>query len=265
MNTNRGFTIIELMVAMGVFFIAVTSIYQTYHYQQRAYIKQEQVVNMQQETRASQFFIGRDIRMAGFDPTGTAELTLPLGTEKISIATVGELEFYIDDNADGDYCSSGGTDPTSCTLDARERVRFALTNDADKNGIADGFPCRLGREYNNGGLQPVAENVQALEFCYVLNDGTETVAPTADELPLIQSVFVSLLLRSSQRIHNYQNTDSYFQAGASTNLTPSFRGSRPSEWGPFLDGNGNPDAYKRRLSVSKFRCRNMGLDPFGDI
>ena len=244
MNDLRGFTLVEVMVAMAIFGIVMTGIYQTYLYQQKSYIKQEQVVDMQQSLRAGLFFLKRDIRMAGYDPTGDA-------TSTITIADVGELEFEVDENGSGTIGDG-----------SKETIRYALTNDADGNGFADGFPCNLGREYNlAGGLQPVAEDIQALEFCYVLDDGTVTTAATDPEN--IRSIIVSMLIRTASPIKGYIDSRPYTQASQDMNLTPNWTtdgsSSRPaSAWGPF------DDAYKRRLLVAKLKCRNIGIDPFAD-
>lgn len=245
MHNTKGFTIVELMIALAIFAIVMTGIYETFHYQQKSYIKQEQVVDMQQNLRAGQYFLKSDIRMAGYDPTNNADAT-------ITIARTAELEFQVDQDISGAIGDS-----------ERETIRYALTSDGDndrddtaRDGIANSFPCNLGREYNlAGGLQPVAENVEALEFCYVLADGTQTTAPAdPDDIRLI---FVSMLLRTEAASKGSANKQVYYPAAADANLTPDLT-SRPAPWGPF------DDAYPRRLLISKVRCRNMGTDPFAD-
>jgi len=259
MKHSSGFTLIEIMVSMTIFMIIMTGIYQTFHYQQKAFIAQEHVVNMQQEARAGQFFLARDIRMAGFDPTATAEIKV--GGNKVTTATAGEFQFWVDDNFDGNYCVDESDNSFSCTNDERERIRMTMKDangNEDTDGVCDNPPCRLAREYNNGGLQPVAESIERLEFCYELMDGTQTLAPTLTERKEIAAVYVSTLYRTSVRIQNYKNSLTYVPAAADVNLTTDFDGARSAVWGPFNDG------FRRRLTVVKHRCRNMGLDPFGD-
>ncbi len=237
---------LELMIAIGIFAIAMTGIYQTYHSQQKSYLKQEQVVDLQQNLRAGLYFFKKDIRMAGYDPKAEAGAT-------ITIARRGELEFEIDQNISGTIGD-----------DAKETVRYALTEDAGvprddpaKDGIPDRFPCNLGRQSNlAGSMHTMAENVEALEFCYVLADGTVTLEP-ADPAD-VRSLFVSLLVRSQAPLQGFTDNNIYYQASNNLSLTPDLEGTRPSPWGPFND------AYQRRLLVTRIKCRNMGLDPFAD-
>ena len=259
MKDTKGFTLIEIMVAMAIFAIVVTGIYQTYHFQQRSYMKQEKVVDMQQNLRAGLYFLKRDIRMAGYDPTEDADAT-------ITIANIAELKFEFDENGDGDM------DNNTNLTDSGEIIRLALTDDDNKNGIADWIdsgsnprsnPCRLGREYitlvgvteKKGGLQPVSENVDALEFCYILADGTETTSPSDPDD--IRSIIVSMLARTENPIKGHTDDKTYTQASNDTNLTPNLS-TRPPVWGPFND------SYQRRLLVTKLRCRNMGMNPYAD-
>jgi type IV pilus assembly protein PilW len=268
MKRTHGYTLIEMMVAMALFAIAITSIYQTYHYQQQIYLKQEQIVDMQQESRAAEFFLSYDIRMAGYDPAGSAE---PI----FNIAQIAEFQFEADMNGDGNLEGDPG-----------EIIRWALTNDSNGNGISDGIDgggapptvwkddgsvCRLGREHitriagtdTGGGLQPVANNVQALEFCYVLDDGSVTTSPSAAEALRVRSLYVSMLHRTGGKIRRYRNTQTYVPASRRAELTTvwvnSGSSARPTgDWGPF------DDAYHRTLSIMKIRCRNLGANPFAD-
>ncbi len=63
----RGFTLIELMIVMGIFAGVSGAAYAMYSVQQRSYFMQEQLVEMQQNIRAFEFFMEKDVRMAGYD------------------------------------------------------------------------------------------------------------------------------------------------------------------------------------------------------
>jgi type IV pilus assembly protein PilW len=71
-NRNDGFTLVEMLVAMAIGAIVMAAVYSTYTTQQKSYILQEQVGAMQQNIRAAMYYMTRDIRMAGCDPTGNA-------------------------------------------------------------------------------------------------------------------------------------------------------------------------------------------------
>ena len=69
---NKGFTLIEILVALAVSGLVLAGIYQTYLAQQKSYIVQGEIAKMQQNIRAAMFLMVRELRMAGFDPTGNA-------------------------------------------------------------------------------------------------------------------------------------------------------------------------------------------------
>ena len=250
MKNDRGLTLVELMISLAVFAIMLAGIYETYTFQQKAYTKQEQVADLQQGMRSALYFLKLDIRMAGYDPTSNAGTT-------VTIADIAEFQFQVDANGDGDFDDGGGGN------DPNELIRYALTNDVNKDGVADGFPCNLGREVWSGGLQPVAENVQAIEFCYFLEDGTITTDPAATELQNIRGVYISLLARSESGV-NKGNTlvNVYSQASNDSTLVPSAKWdssvAKPALWS-------YGDSYLRKMLISKVRCRNMGLDPYGGL
>jgi type IV pilus assembly protein PilW len=114
---------------------------------------------------------------------------------------------------------------------------------------------RTGTTDTGQGLQTVAENVEALEFCYILEDGTETIAPTAAEFDSIRSIIVSALLRVRNPIKEYRDGKTYVPAAADGAITPDLRETRPSSWGPF------GDSYVRRLAIFKVKCRNLSMSP----
>jgi type IV pilus assembly protein PilW len=174
LNT-QGFTLVELLVAMAVSLLALGAIYSTFLNQFKSYQVQEEVAAMQQNIRAAMYHMQREIRMAGCDPTGNAGAA-------IEIANVAELQFKIDENGDGNFI---GTSPAN---DPNEQIRYALTNDANRDGVADSSPCHLGRETWGGGLQTVAENIDALNFVYLDANGNTTT--TLDD---IRSVEITIL------------------------------------------------------------------------
>jgi prepilin-type N-terminal cleavage/methylation domain-containing protein len=65
--SEKGVTLIELMVALVICGIIVAAIYRLFVAQTRAYTVQDQVAEVQQNVRNAMELIVRDIRMAGFD------------------------------------------------------------------------------------------------------------------------------------------------------------------------------------------------------
>lgn len=178
-NNNKGFTLIELLIAMAISGVVTGAIYSAFQSQQTAYVTQEQVVDMQQNLRAAAYLMDSEIRMAGYDPA------IPKAGAAIDIARGAELRFTSDKNGDGDFVNLA---PPPAN-DENEQIRYALTNDADRDGIADASPCELGRETWGGGLQPAAENVDALGFAYAFdaNDDGELESSGGDVIWAIDS------------------------------------------------------------------------------
>jgi len=279
MKTNQGFTLIETMISLVIFGIVMAGIYQTYDAQQRAYVKQQQVIDMQQNQRTAIYFLGQEIRMTGYDPTGNADMfpnTITIDIPGLQLANIAELVMTQDLNADGDI-----------TEDENEILRYALSNDGNEDGISDaitmgsswtsnGSPCSLTRQnirmnangtVDDGNPQPVASDMDALEFLYVLDDGTVTQQPADnDERARVRSIIVSTLVRTRNRIANYRNTNTYIPASNARNddgdlVIPDsqFSGTRPGVWGPF------DDPFRRNLYITRLKCRNLGRNPYADI
>jgi len=64
---KKGITLIELLVALVICALVIAAIYRLFITQSRAYVVQDQVVEIQQNIRSAMEFMVRDIRMAGFD------------------------------------------------------------------------------------------------------------------------------------------------------------------------------------------------------
>ncbi len=67
-NTENGFTLIELMVAIAMAAIVVGVIYSAYNVQTKIYTEQDKTAEMQQNIRAGMFYLQRETRMAGYNP-----------------------------------------------------------------------------------------------------------------------------------------------------------------------------------------------------
>jgi len=218
---ERGFTLIELLVVVALVGIVMAGIYSTYASQQKSYVTQDQVAAMQQNLRAAMYYMGREIRMAGCDPTGDANA-------RILIAGPATLSFTLDitDNA-------GTGDPDGDTSDANENITYSLYTPAD--GIQ-----KLGRATGIGGgvNRPVAENIDALNFVYLDANGTITAT-----LSDIRSVQVTIVARTSRGDLGYTDTRSYTnQQDPPTTILPA-----------------QNDNFRRRLLTTFIRCRNLGF------
>ena len=62
----RGFTLLEVLIAIAITTLLLGSMYSVYTYSQRAYRVQEQVAEAQENARAAIQLMSRDIIMAGY-------------------------------------------------------------------------------------------------------------------------------------------------------------------------------------------------------
>ena len=65
-SNEKGFTLIELMVAMVISLVVMAAVFSTFKSQQDSYIVQSQVSATQQNLRAALFLLSNDIQMAGY-------------------------------------------------------------------------------------------------------------------------------------------------------------------------------------------------------
>jgi prepilin-type N-terminal cleavage/methylation domain-containing protein len=163
--SNRGFTMVELLVAMVVGLLAMAGIYSTFLSQHRSYKIQKETSEMQQNIRAAMFYMQREIRMAGSNPYKT----LPLAAFGITAPGQNSITFT-EDISDG----NPGTAPNG-SIDANETITYNLA-DSDADGVVD--------ELRRNG-QTVAQNIDWLDFFYINNSVEITiVARTQDPLPI---------------------------------------------------------------------------------
>lgn len=231
---NAGFTLVEMMLTLAVSTVILAALYTAYLTQQRSQSVQEQVAEVQQNIRAGLGMMTSEIRMAGFDPKDTANAG-------ILVATPGRFQFTKDLNENGSLPPTAGNPNENITYG------FSDGNDAGKDGVADAGVAPLGRD-TGGGFQSIAENIQAVEFVYLLGDTLKpTLAPAAAELEKIRAVTVSVLARVGNADPKYTNTMAYEPASKSLHSLPT------ANWGPYDDN------FRRRLYVTTVQLRNMGL------
>ncbi|MGP8323533.1 MAG: PilW family protein [Methanosarcinaceae archaeon] len=235
-NSSKGFTLIELMVAMVVSSILIAGIYTTYITQLKSHLTQQLIVEMQQNLRGAMLIIKKDIRMAGYDPNTTAgagvSAMLENSFEFTMDVTGGEADGIDNDNDDSvDETDEDGFSDGDIN-DSNEQIKYGLDTDAD------GFQF-LGRELNgSGGLQPVAEFIDALNFVYLDSAGGVTNDPL-----LVKSVQVTIVGRSSKivPVMFLKQTDNktYMNQQGKIVLLPQ------------------NDQFRRIIVTSNIKCRNL--------
>jgi prepilin-type N-terminal cleavage/methylation domain-containing protein len=265
---NKGVTLIELLIALAISSILIAAIYRIFISQQKSYVVQEQVVDMQQNMRVSISRMMSEIRMAGFGSVeaiwegvdgvngfhqaitpGENSITVVGGFRQvrrnngypITVSSTSEntitLNYSTDefDRPSHQYISIGGVE-SSTVIQRKGRV-LTLANTLRLNhskdtpifkiqaitytvGKNDGKSILRRNENTGGGGQPVAENIEDLQFEYFDANGNPTTFP-AD----IRMVKVKVTARTDR-------------------LDPQLKGG---------------DGYRRRQIASNISIRNMGL------
>jgi type IV pilus assembly protein PilW len=245
--SNRGFTLVELMIAVAIAAIVMGALGTAYVSQRRTATAQEQVGEMQQNIRAGLDIMMHDIRMAGFNAGQNTGAT-------ITTANATQLVFTMlvaDNNTDGIDNDNDGVPDEG---DEVETFGYDIADTVPTNDDYTALRRQHKRPMAGAVFAAVAENIDAIEFYYTLADGTQTTTPTAAQLPDIRAVQVSILARADKPDQDFFNNNTYIPASgnAAWDINNAFAGSA---------GIGNPpmDNFRRLLLITTIQCRNMGL------
>jgi type IV pilus assembly protein PilW len=228
MTNKGGYTIVELMVAIAISGIFMGSIYSAYTSQQRATLGQEQVSAMQRNLRSAMYFMEKEIRMAGCDPTAKASAL-------IKTAQNNGIRFTLDITDD-----TGSGSPDGDTADAGENIGYYLNgSDLFRDLTDDGDDTNGNR---------IAENIDALNFVYLDREGTRlddgggnvTDPENRDKIRLVQ---VTVVARTGKADPKYTDSAAYKNKIGDPIFTPP------------------ADAlhFRRKLLSTSIKCRNLGL------
>jgi prepilin-type N-terminal cleavage/methylation domain-containing protein len=141
MNTKKGyasgFTLMELMIAMAIAAIVMAAIYKVYLSQQKAYLTQQMVTEMQQNARSAMTLMQREIRMAGYKPAASD------GIDNDGDGLIDED----DGDENGHKCGEG----IGIVEALRDRITFRMD-------ILSDVPDRCSDGVDNGGLASVVDD-----------------------------------------------------------------------------------------------------------
>ncbi len=203
---RKGITLIELLVALTISGVLVAGVYRTFVSQQHTFTVQDQVVDMQQNVRLAINRMTRELRMAGFGGEGISGMgdAVTPGGGGTSVTVVGAYQamtpFLSAPTGDsilvkdatgfvtGQYISINGLESHQiASVDiVNNKLTFpdTLKKEHSTGGVetvylvqaitysrgqdSEGKWC-LMRD-NGSGAQPVAENIEDLQFRYILKD-----------------------------------------------------------------------------------------------
>ena len=225
-RNQKGLTLIEILIALAISAFVMAGIYSTFNSQYKSYMIQERIVAMQQNLRAGFYQLERNIRLAGFDPTGNAGAGIEYdpnfqpSSKKETLTANNSITVSFDLNKDGDI------------NDDNERISFYLYKSATTKTINLGMKRQNTTQY----VRPIAENIDAINFIYLGADGTPV-----SNIKDTKSVQIAIVARTEKNETGFINNKSYF----------NMQGT------PFYTASG--DKKRRRLFTSQIQCKNLGL------
>lgn len=180
-----GFTIVELLISMAIGLIIITALTSTFVTQRQSYDVQQQITAAVQMARAAMDMMSREIRLAGYDPTGAGFNGIPYDTSQLQVLA----------DLDGD----------GATTSSNENIAYAFYGETDQ----------IKRKTGNGYFQPFAEDAQAFSFDYLDSEGNSTYI-SAD----IRQVRISLTIRTEKPDPEYSSNGGYRTVKLSSFITP---------------------------------------------
>ena len=244
LRKRSGFTLVEILVALALAGLVSAAVYNVYISQNKSYVVQDRVAEMQQNLRAAMYMMKREIRMAGYDPSGADNVGFVTG--------LGDADPDKNDDAikatttDDEYTA----DPRARAID---RVAFTIDDDGDGT-IEDNNEERVAYRLLGDELQRLSaganswhtlgQDIDALDFVYLGAGGpTDVLDLSVDDPASIRSVQITLVARADFRDQDYTNNTVYVNQQDDT----------------ILDMSASPDNFRRRRLTTQLRCRNLGL------
>ena len=261
-RNENGFSLIELMIAIAIFGIVVAGIVTAFREQLKSHNTQQEILAMQQNIRAAMYYMTRELKNAGLDPSGDTNAGITNATaQSITFSmdfTGGTGTNGVDDDGDGIIDEADEPFWDGTLNGPNEIITYTLSNDSDANGICDnlqvigeptagaGIPCNLTRAVGAAGTpQPLAVNIDALNFEYLDKDGVRLTNPMAS-IPDIRSVQITLVARNGMNVpvlsYKVTDTNTYYNPQGDIIL-------------PQTD-----DQFRRDFLTTEIRCRNLGLE-----
>ena len=157
---NTGFSLIELVLSMGIMLIVLSAIISLFTSLNRMYTTQGVAAGVQQVARVGIDIMTRNIRMAGLNPLSTSIIGIVQAAPEI-------IRFEYDIDGDG-YIATDGEEDIAYLLNANNQLIQQRNGNSDFN-------------------QSLVDNVSDLTFRYLNADNMDT-----NDLDAIRTVEVSL-------------------------------------------------------------------------
>jgi len=189
-----GFTLMELLVSMSIGMVVLAALAKTFTVQSRQNTAEEQVAQMQGNARAALDLMVREIKMAKYNPAGTAFSSAYGVTYSAS-----QLEVKADMDGNGTISTSSGS---------VEDIIYA--RDAANNYIT--------RKLGSGTAEIVADNITAFTFAYY--DANGSAVTSSGNSGNIRKVTINITARTAKPDPSYTSNSGYRTYQISADITP---------------------------------------------
>jgi type IV pilus assembly protein PilW len=188
LTKTEGFTLIELMVSMGIGMVVLAAVTTTFMLQTKVYNAQQQINEMEQNARGVLDVITRELKMAGYKPNGGSFSGVTYSTTQLMIQT--------------DLDASGGI---SSSTTANEQITYAY----------DSTNKQITRAVGSGSALVLADNITAFTFSYLDSTGASTTTSAN-----IRQVSISITARTANPDPNYTSNGGYRTYTVTATITP---------------------------------------------
>jgi type II secretory pathway component PulJ len=206
MRDERGFTLVELMIAIGVTMVLMTVVYMAVNSAQRHSSAIERKVTAQQDIKPALNLMAMEIGMASYNPTSTANLWVnPTGSclaaspnqqyRGIQVATANSLVVEMD-------IGGSAGDGDGMLGDPNEVIRYDY--DTANQYITRATDCGGGQPFlgdiptRNRAVRVINDTLGLSVFRYFDGEGTEIFPTTADQAPIpnIRRIAITLAVET---------------------------------------------------------------------
>ena len=242
--SEAGFTLVEMMAAFAILFIAMTAAYATFEFQHASFTVQNRVAETQQNLRAAMEVLGRDIRLAGYGIP--AAINLPAGLLPSGDNTIRTI------------------DPLNSTTTADEIVLLYMY---DMDGNLDNTTLSAPMGFYNGTISVASTNGFANGDYIIVTDGT-----SADLFQITATPDSTTLFHNTSGVNASASHPSFpgYTAGAKVSKARFVRyfvgidntTGRPALWLDKMVAGVNPQPLADDIEDMQFQ---YGLDTNGDF
>ena len=191
-KSPNGFTLIEMVVALGLSLVTVSAVYSLYIGELRAQYVREDRLEMQQQARVVMDVMSRELLMAGYDPRGVNnDVNLSNDFQGITYDS-GRLIIKADLNGNG------------LIADPNEFIMY----------VYDSKTHTLRRN-TGGGNQPFGENIESFFVEYFNAEGNLTTDSVS-----IRQVKITVTARAEDPDPQYMPNSGYRTITLQSRLTP---------------------------------------------